>query len=88
MKNLITVIVLIYSTLSIAQNSYGTPSNDAIPEKLQNLKKEIIVKNFPKEIDPIKIKNSYYWKHNTLVYSKKSQVKIIEFGAYLFYNEK
>jgi hypothetical protein len=88
MKKIITLVVMLSYTLLSAQVNYGTPTDNDIPEKLRNLKKTIVVKNFPVEIDPIKIKDQYYWKHNTLVFHKDSAVKIIEFGAYLFYNGK
>jgi len=88
MKTPITILFVFIVNCLLAQTNYGTPTNEALPEKLQNLKKEIVVQNFPKIIDPIKIKGSYYWKHNTLLFSKESSIKIIELGAYLFYNGK
>jgi hypothetical protein len=72
--------------LSFAQVDYGTPYGDSLPEKLQHLNIEIEVMHFPKENDPIKIKDKYYWKHATAILAKKSKVKIIEYGAYLYYN--
>lgn len=88
MKTIFTFILVCFAQIIVAQTNYGTPTNEPLPKKLQQLKKEITVQNFPKEIDPIKIKDSYYWKHNTMVFSKNSQVQIIEYGAYLFYNGK
>ena len=84
----LTYIFLLVSLSLQSQIKYGTPKQDDIPEKLRQLKKQIVVKNFPKIIDPIKIKNRYYWKHNTLIFSKTYEITIIEFGAYLFYNKK
>lgn len=88
MKKNLTLICLLLITLTYAQRDFGTPTNESLPEKLQNLKRAIVVQNYPKEIDPIKIKDQYYWKHNTMIFHKTSEVKIIEFGAYLFYNGK
>ncbi len=89
MKTAITCILFTTFTISsLAQIKYGTPTEKDVPEKLQNLEKKIIVKNFPKEVNPIKIKDRYYWKHNTLIFCQESNITITEFGAYLFYNGK
>ena len=82
------LFILLVSASCYSQINYGTPLKDNIPEKLKILDKEIIVKNFPNIIDPIKIEDRYYWKHNTLIFHKESNLTIIEFGAYLFYNDK
>ena len=34
-----------------------------------------------------KIDGTYYWKHATSILNKKSDLTIIEYGAYLFYND-
>ena len=88
MKTKITFLLLILFQFAIGQVDYGTPENESVPEKLKNLEVEIEVIHFPKENDPIKIKDKYYWKHATAILSKKSEVKIIEYGAYLFYNDQ
>ena len=88
MKTKNTLILLLLFQFTFSQVDYGTPANESLPEKLQNLSVEIEVMHFPKENDPIKIKGKYYWKHATAILSKKSEVKIIEFGAYLFYNKQ
>jgi len=79
---------LLVSSSVFSQIQYGTPSKDAIPEKLKNYKKAIEVIHFPKENDPLKIKNTYYWKHATAILCKESNITITEFGAYLYYNNK
>lgn len=87
MKQLLNVIlVFVYSTLS-AQVNYGTPPQHSIPEKLIGIEQAIDVMHFPKENDPIKIKDTYYWKHATAILCKTSDIEIIEFGAYLYYND-
>ncbi len=88
MKTKTTLLLLVLFQFCNAQVDYGTPAEGVIPEKLQNLKVEIEVTHFPKENDPIKIKSKYYWKHATAILSKKSDVTIIEFGAYLYYNNQ
>lgn len=88
MKTKIIVLILVLFQFTHAQADYGTPTKEAIPEKLKDLKVGIEVIHFPKENDPIKIKNKFYWKHATAILSKESEVKIIEFGAYIFYNKQ
>lgn len=89
MKLILTLLLFFYISISSnAQVTYGTPKESDIPERLQNLPKKILVKNYPKVIDPIAIKDTYYWKHNTLVFSKESKITITEYGAYLFYNKQ
>ncbi len=91
MKTLSLILFMATSLMSCAQDEkivYGTPTNEPLPEKLQQLRKVIVVKNFPKNIDPIQIKDRYYWKHNTVIFCKESEITITEFGAYLFYNGK
>ncbi|WP_027394938.1 hypothetical protein [Aquimarina latercula] len=84
----IIIVLLIASTLNslTAQIQYGTPINEELPDKLKTLRKAIEVNNFPKKIDAIKIDNRFYWKHNTAILCKENEIKIIEYGAYLFYN--
>ena len=75
--------------IGLAQTNYGTPNNETLlPEKIKDLKVAIEVAHFPKENDPVKIDNTYYWKHATAILCKESEIKIIEYGAYLFYNKK
>ena len=88
MKTKITLTLLLLFQFIYSQVNYGIPTNEPLPEKLQNLSVEIEVMHFPKENDPIKIKRKYYWKHATAILSKKSDIKIVEFGAYLFYNQQ
>lgn len=89
MKTKISILIgLLFTLFSYAQRDFGTPSKEDIPDKLQKLKKSIVVQNYPQIIDPIKIEDRYYWKHNTMIFSKENKVTITEFGAYLYYNDK
>ena len=89
MKFIYTSIFVLFISISCkAQIKYGTPTENDIPEKLQQLPKKITVKNYPAIIHPIKIKNVFYWKHNTLIFCESSKITITEFGAYLFYNDR
>ncbi len=84
----IAIILLFLSQLSLSQVTYTTPEDGVLPEKIEHLKVGIEVIHFPKENDPIKIKDKYYWKHATAILSKNSDVTITEFGAYLYYNDQ
>jgi hypothetical protein len=88
MKTTMTCFTLLVFQCVLSQIDYGIPKQDELPEKLLNIRKAIDVIHFPKENDPIKIKNQYYWKHMTSILCKESQITIIEYGAYLFYNDK
>ncbi|MBW1295434.1 hypothetical protein [Aquimarina litoralis] len=86
MQKVLLFLAVMYTFILPAQVKYGTPINDKLPEKLNQLRRAISVNNFPKSIDPIKIDDRYYWKHNTGILCKESEITIIEYGAYLFYN--
>ena len=88
MKQLMPLLLFLGSLMtSFAQLNYGTPMNEPLPEKIQNLRRAIDVIHFPKETDPVKIKDTYYWKHLTSIMCKESEIKIIEYGAYIYYND-
>ncbi len=89
MKAIVWLLCLLSTPVITAQVNFGTPSVDEpLPEKLQNLRKAIEVNHFPKVNDPIKIENTYYWKHTTSVLCKESKIEVIEYGAYIFYNDQ
>ena len=69
-----------------SQVNYGTPPPNSCPDKLETLPRLIDVNHFPKENDPIKIEDTFYWKHATSIFCKSNEVTIIEYGAYLYYN--
>ena len=86
MKTFLRLAFLFVIQFTWSQVNYGTPTNEALPNKLQGLKVSIDVMHFPKETDPVKIEDRYYWKHATSILCKESEVTITEYGAYLFYN--
>lgn len=88
MKKYPIIFAFFYTGFLCAQYIYSEPPSNSIPPKLNDIPVAIEVMNFPKENDPVKIGDSYYWKHQTSLVSKISSVKIIEYGAYLFYNNK
>ncbi len=88
MKNY-TILFLLFLTLaSQAQVNYGTPPPDSCPYKLRELPRNIDVQHFPRINNPIKIKDTYYWKHATSILSNDSAITITEYGAYLYYNNQ
>ena len=76
------------SWTGLSQVDYGTPPRDLIPEKLSTMRKAIDVNQFPKINNPIKIKDTYYWKHSTGIFCEESSITVTEFGAYIFYNDQ
>lgn len=88
MKKLFFIVFVINTTFLIAQRNYGTPIDGQIPDKLNSFRRAIEVNNFPKSIDAIKIDNTYYWKHTTSILCRESEIKIVEYGAYLYYNNQ
>ena len=88
MKTIIILLSFFIICKGWTQSNFGDPTNRPIPEKLQRLKVGIDVINFPEENDPIKINDSYYWKHATGILSRKSDIVITEYGAYIFYNDQ
>ena len=69
-----------------------TPLDAPLPDALQSLPKAIEVNHFPATVyastDEERPDFSYFWKHNTSVLSSKSDLQIIECGAYIFYNNQ
>jgi len=88
MKIKLNFIVLLLSSYMFGQVNYGTPPENSIPEKLQGIPRLIDVQHFPKINDPVKIGETYYWKHATSILCKETEVTIIEYGAYLYYNDQ
>ncbi|PQB03520.1 hypothetical protein [Aureitalea marina] len=89
MRQLILYLFIITSAISQAQVNYGTPSPETpLPEVINKLERKLLVEHFPKVNHPVQIESNYYWKHATVIYSKEGPVTIVEFGAYLYYNDQ
>lgn len=89
MKTIISLLWILGATCtSTSQVNYGTPPEGLIPEKINGIPRNIEVVHFPKINDPIKIDQTYYWKHLTSIVCKTSEVTITEYGAYLYYNDQ
>lgn len=89
MKTYLLVYLLLCTPLIYAQRDWSGPKgNEPLPEKLQNIRRAIDVINFPQKNDPVKIDDTYYWKHLTSILCKESTITILDYGAYLFYDGK
>lgn len=89
MKTYFTICFTLITLSLFGQRDWTGPTGtESLPEKLKNIKRAIEVINFPKENDPIKISDRYYWKHATSIVCKESPITITEYGAYLFYDGK
>lgn len=84
----IALILILISSAAYTQVDFGTPVDEPLPEKLQDLRRTIDVIHFPRENDPVQIDGIYHWKHMTSILCKESEIEIIEYGAYLFYNDQ
>jgi len=82
------VLFSLFGFVANAQIAYGTPPVELLPEKLKGLRNVIEVAHFPKECHPIKIDDLYYWKHTTSILSKESEIEIVDYGAYIYYNDQ
>jgi hypothetical protein len=60
MRTKITLTLLLLFQFTFAQVNYGTPADEPLPEKLQNLNIEIQAIHFPIENNLNKIKGNYY----------------------------
>lgn len=85
MRNLI--IILIFSTTFLAaQTALDAP----LPKPLDQLPIGIQANHFPSPVyaseDKTQKEFQYFWKHNTAVLAKDSDIQITECGAYIFYN--
>ena len=88
MRPIPIILTMLTPALIAAQVNYGTPPEGEIPDALKNIPKGIEVMHFPKINDPVKIKDTYYWKHATGILSKNDTLTVTEFGAYLYYNDQ
>jgi hypothetical protein len=88
MRSAILLLGMLLSSGLAAQAHYGTPEEGELPEELKHLPLGIEVLHFPKENHPVKIKNTYFWKHATGILCNSDDITITEFGAYVYYNNQ
>jgi len=81
-------VFLILSTSLLSQ----TPLTAPLPERFDQLKAALLIDHFPSPVfasaDPKRNDYRYFWKHNTAVLSPHENVKVLECGAYLYYNDQ
>lgn len=69
-----------------------TPAETApLPEKLADLPQKLQVGHFPSPVlastDPDE-PGTYFWKHNSTLFSPTEDATIVEGGAYIYYNDQ
>ncbi len=87
-----TSILLLTILLSIPGLSGQAPAETApLPEKLAVLPQKLQVAHFPSPVlastDPEE-PGTYFWKHNSTLFSPMEDATIIEGGAYIYYNDQ
>ena len=88
MKKLLCILLLgVFAGRAVAQS----PETAPLPAKFEGIENGIIVDHFPSPVwastDPDE-PGTYFWKHATSFISPTENIKIIEGGAYIFYNDQ
>jgi len=86
MKQIFFLLMTLAASIATAQKLPDAP----LPDIVQNNCDELFVTHFPPVVHVSTDKDrpgEYFWKHNTAVMSVKD-VKIVEFGAYIYYNDQ
>ena len=83
-------VLVLLSFLLAPKLSGQDPTAAPLPAKFDGLPQTLLVHHFPEKVyastdadEP----ETFFWKHNTSLLSK-IPVRIVEFGAYLFYNDQ
>lgn len=87
-----TSILLLTILLSIQSLHAQAPAETTpLPEKLADLRQGLQVSHFPSPVlastdsdEP----GTYFWKHNSSLFSPTADATIIEGGAYIYYNDQ
>ncbi|PJJ84969.1 hypothetical protein [Mucilaginibacter auburnensis] len=74
-------------TLTNAQSVWSNKSR-VLPDKLQELPVGVLLWHNPNPCYPELIDSTYYWKHSTSAMSVAKNLKVIECGSFIWYNEK
>ncbi|MFT7587927.1 MAG: hypothetical protein ACI959_000132 [Limisphaerales bacterium] len=87
--NRIYLLSLIICVSALVQAQSFTAATAPLPERLQKVPVAITVAHFPETVHAIETEpGQYYWKHNTSVLCEGSKIRIVEFGSFLFYDDK
>ena len=85
---LILGLCLSYHITHFGQN----PEDAPLPEKFSGLKESLTVSHFPSPVyasqDSDRSDFKYFWKHNTAVMARDSDVVVTECGAYIYYSDQ
>ena len=68
-----------------------SPENAPLPEKFTGIEPLISVDHFPSPVyasTDVDQPNTYFWKHNTTIFSPLENLTVVEGGAYIFYNDQ
>ncbi len=87
MKFTILLTSLLYYQLAMAQN----PETDTLPSKFDGLEQLIQVQHFPNPVYVSIEENEeglFFWKHTTSLLSIKENIKVLEGGAFIYYNNQ
>ena len=79
--------------LFVFGKTFGQSAETApLPSRFDGLKADLIVQHFPSPVYASRDKDNknyeYFWKHTTSVLSPKSDVEVVNCGAYIFYNDQ
>jgi hypothetical protein len=84
--SVITAILLLVVSSLLAQSDW-TNKNRALPDKLRELPVGVLMWHDPNPCYPVKINNTYYWKHHTTISATVAGLTVVECGSFIWYNE-
>lgn len=85
--------ILLLSCLLAMQtlSAQSAPETAPLPKKLAELPQRLQVAHFPSPVfastDPDE-PGTYFWKHNSTIFSPTEEATIVEGGAYIYYNDQ
>jgi len=89
MKKSILLLLCFWGTIYLTAQSAAEKA--PLPEKLAELRQGLQVEHFPNPVlastDPDE-PGTYFWKHNSTLFSPTEDATIVEGGAYLYYNDQ
>lgn len=89
MKKSILLLISFWAITHLAAQSAAEES--PLPEKLAELRQGLQVEHFPNPVlastDPDE-PGTYFWKHNSTLFSPTEEATIVEGGAYIYYNDQ
>lgn len=86
MKHFYIIIILIASSIGFSQEAVLAP----LPDKIGSLERLVKVDHFPPIVHvstDVDRPGEFFWKHTTSILATET-VEIVEFGAYIYYNDQ